>query len=375
MGKALSTSSDYGNISIQLDKPKYTAGDQVNGFIYLSLMKNFPSNVMYLIISGKEKVKLVTTTSVQDADNNMKTQVLIHKDKNEFFAHTFPLFSQAGSFFPYGQYSFPFTFKLLDNLPGTFIDNWDEHGEKCYAMTQYKLWAGMKEPRGQLALFTKQFFSVDQKWEYSSGVQSKQYQKNLKGYCYSDLGEFKIMCHFEKDKFFVGENANMSLEIDNSRCKSDVSQIKCQLIQNTKYQTNGKPNLKFKSQVLSETMISGIKSGEMRVGQNAFPIILNVKTQSESQASSNHNLIQNSFSLSISTKMNDCLCCETDPSTSIDVKIFNRLLPQSNFVPPVPGWNPQVMNPYVCTISNEYRMTSDFKNQIFVNTSGNYPQM
>lgn len=372
MGKTLSTSNDFGNISIQLDRQKYTAGDQVNGFIYVSLMRNFPSNVLYLIISGKEKVKLVTTNTTQDADHHTKTEVLVHKDKNEFFAHTFPLFSQTGSFFPYGQYSFPFTFKLLDNLPGTFIDNWTEHGEKCYAKTQYKLWAGMKEPRGNLALFTKLYFAVDQKWESSSGIQKKEYQKNLKGYCYSDLGELKIACRFDKDKFFVGENAQMTFEIDNSKCKTDITTIKCQLIQNTKLQTHDKPNLKFKSQVLSETSISGIKSGEMRVGQNAYPIILNVKTQSEHQASSNHNLIQNTFSLSISTKMSDCLCCESDPSTSIDVKIFN---PQPiNYHPPQqpPGWNPQVMNPYVCTISNEYRMTSDFKNQVFAHPNGHY---
>lgn len=365
MGKTLSTASDYGNISIQLEHSKYTAGDQVNGWVYVSLMRNFPSNVLYLIITGKEKVRLVTTSQRTATDNTTHTDVKVHTDKNEFFAHTFPLYSQAGNFFPYGQYSFPFSFKLLDNLPGTFVDEWTEHGEACFAKTTYKLWAGMKESSGKLAVFTKQVFNVDQRFEHSAGAQYKNYQKHLKGYCYKDLGEFRLACRFEKDKFFVGESAAMLFEIDNSKCQSDVKTIKCQLVQNSKYGTASQPNLKFKSTVLSSYELAGVKSGETRVGQNGFPISLLVKTNSESQATSTHNLVNNNFSLSISTTMNDCLCCEAEPSTSIDVKVFNR--PPSSYVPfqPAANWNPQVMSPYVCTISNEYRMTDEFKNQMF----------
>lgn len=364
MGKALSTANDYGSISIQLEHPKYTAGDQVNGWIYLSLVRNFPSNVLHLIISGKEKVRLAISNTVQ-GESGSRQNVTIHTDKNEFFSHNFPLFSQTGNFFPYGQYSFPFSFKLLDNLPGTFIDEWNEHGEKCFAKTTYKLWAGMKESSGELAIFTKQVFSVDQRFEHSTGAQHKNYQKNIKGFCYKDLGEVRLACRFEKDKFFVGENALMNFEVDNTNSKSDVRNIECSLIQTSKYGTAKQPNLKFKRQVLSSVHLIGVKAGESRMGMNSFPITLLIKTNNESQATSTHNLINNTFELSISTNMNDCLCCEAQPSTTIDVKVFN--VPPTNYVQfqPQANWNPQIMTPYVCTISNEYRMTDEMKNQVF----------
>lgn len=417
MGKTFSTANDYGNISIQLEHSKYTAGDQVNGWIYVSLMRNFPSNVLYLIITGKEKVRLVTVDATTAQANNMHNHNAnlnhnninnpannpsysqpftntntnmnsntsqhigpgqskhIHTDKNEFFAHTFPLFSMAGNFFPFGQYSFPFSFKLPDNLPGTFVDEWNEHGEKCFAKTTYKLWAGLKEEKGKLAVFSKQYFSVDQRFEHSTGAQLKSYQKELKGYCYKSLGELKMNCRFEKDKFFAGELALMHFEVDNSHSKSNIKKIKCQLIQNSRYGTAARQNIKYKSNVISSTEIPGILAGEARTGQNAFPLQLLIKTAAESQATSTHNLVNNSFVLSISTEMNDCLCCEAEPSTSIDVKVFNR--PPSYYVPfqPAPGWNPQVMSPYVCTISNEYRMTNEFRNQVFNDNpnAGAYP--
>ena len=371
MGKALSTSNDYGNIFIKLEKQQYTAGDQVNGSIYVSLIHDFPSNVLYLIISGKEKVRLVTTTSKKDTHNKTEIEVNVHKDKNEFFGHTFPLYSQSGNLFPVGQYCFPFAFKLLENLPGTFIDNWLEHGEKCYAKTQYKLWAGMKETQGRLAIFSKMYFPVDQRWEHSAGSQVRNYQKNIKRYCCEDLGEFKLACRFEKDKYYVGENANFKLEIDNTKCKSDVQKINCQLIQSTRLQTNDKLGFKLKTSVLAETNLPGLNSGHSRVGKSAYQTYLHVNTQSECQASSSHNLIQNTFSLKINTKMWDCLCWETDPSTSIEIKVYN--CKPTQFIPlQLPQiWSPKVMNPYVCTISNEYRMTSDFKSQVFQSQPGN----
>ena len=163
MGKALSTNNDFGHINIQFDKAKYTSGEQVNGMVHVNMIKSFPSNSLYLIISGKEKVKLATSETKMDASNEHKTETVIHKDKNEFFSHSFPLYIFNGMYFQAGMYSFPFSFKLFDNLPGTYIDTWDELGQKCYAKTVYKVWAGLKDQRSSTAFFTKQYFKYSTK--------------------------------------------------------------------------------------------------------------------------------------------------------------------------------------------------------------------
>ena len=59
MGKSYSVDKSYGQISVQLDSSRYAQGGQVNGWINLSLIKSFPSDVLDIFIIGREKVKLV----------------------------------------------------------------------------------------------------------------------------------------------------------------------------------------------------------------------------------------------------------------------------------------------------------------------------
>ena len=87
MGQKTSKENEFGKVTVVLDKSKYTAGDQVNGFIHLYLTKSFPSNILYLYLTGKEKVKIPTTKGFSNENQNV--EVVVHKDKNEFFSHYF----------------------------------------------------------------------------------------------------------------------------------------------------------------------------------------------------------------------------------------------------------------------------------------------
>jgi len=375
MGKSLSVDRRYGSIFIQLEKPKYLAGEQINGWIHLSLIKPFPSNCLYLIISGKEKVRLVSTTTTVDAEHKQQTQVFVHKDTNEFYAHTFPVYTHPGTYFMPGQYSFPFSFRLAENMPGSFCHEYISHGEKCFGKTKYRIKAGMKDPASSNSLFEKISFVVDQRWELPSGPQSRQYSKQLQGYCYSDLGHFDLTCYFDKDKFVVGENSALTIAVDNSNCSSDVNHLKCQLIQIIRLQTSDNVHHDTVRKVLTELMLTGVQRGEKKIGVDAIPIMLPIRTESDNEASSNGNLIRNEFKVSILADMDACICNGEIPHAEIDIKIFNRQPQPYVFQPQVPNWNPTVMDAFVCTISPQSRMTQDFKNQIYIDPNVQYPPM
>ena len=53
MGNSTVSNNEYGRIEFVLDKTKYVAGDQVNGKINVNIIKQFPSNQLYLLIEGK----------------------------------------------------------------------------------------------------------------------------------------------------------------------------------------------------------------------------------------------------------------------------------------------------------------------------------
>lgn len=83
------------------------------------------------------------------------------------------------------------------------------------------------------ALYGKHKLIVDQRWELPTGQQSKSYESTLTGCCYKKLGLLRMNCLFDKDKFVVGETANMLAEIDNSRSQANVTSVFCRLIQVT----------------------------------------------------------------------------------------------------------------------------------------------
>lgn len=369
----MSLDRSYGNIVIQTISSNYMAGEQVDGFVHLNLLKDFPSNVMHLVISGEEKVQLVSTSTHRDSNGHTRTNVHVHKDNNEFYGHTFPLFAQNASYFPRGQYSFPFLFKLLETLPGTFRHSWWSHGYECFGEVSYKLWAGLKDAKRKVGVFDDFTLRVDQRYEFSAGPKTQNFQKHMTAYCYKNLGDFALSCTFQKDTFKVDENANMLIGVDNSKGKVEVMKIRCKLIQVIHIQTTSNYHSETISRVCTELDLPGLMPGMVKMGNDAIPVILPIRTTSDNQATSTGTLVRNEFKLEIETVLDACFCCENHPKNEIDIKIFNKALAPPVQAMTMPDWRPQVMDPYVCTMSSDYRMTKEFKNEVDLNVDVNYP--
>lgn len=375
MGGSLSLDKSYGNIFIQTTRNMYTAGDQVDGFIHLNLMRDFPSNVLHLIISGEEDVKLVKTTQEKDSEDKFQTIVHVHKDRNEFYGHTFPLYSNTGSYFLRGQYSFPFSFKLLDTLPGTFRKGWTEHGHDCHAEVSYKLWAGLKHGSKNKGLYDRFTLRVDQRYEDSSVNQSRSFQKKIQAYCYRDIGEFGLQCIFQHNSYRVNDTANILIAVDNTKGQVDVKSIECILWQDTYVKTTDGRCTASITRSLSEISLPGVPAGQSRMGNECLPLMLPIRTSSDLEATCTGTLIQNSFRLEVKSVLDACLCCDQNPSNQISVKIFNKDNVPVPHMMPLQDWSPQVMNPYVCTMTSEYRMTHEFKNNLNFNATMMYPTL
>lgn len=59
MGNQSVSDEKFGKINIWIQKAKYIAGEQVNGYVNMNLIQAFPSTQLFLIIEGKEKAKVV----------------------------------------------------------------------------------------------------------------------------------------------------------------------------------------------------------------------------------------------------------------------------------------------------------------------------
>ncbi len=159
------------------------------------------------------------------------------------------------------------------------------------------------------------------------------FEKDLRGYCYSDLGHYTLICNFSGDSFSVGDKVGVNIGIDASKLKTNVKSTKCILNQIITLQAQDfTKNLIFPITTMS---LQGVNQGEKKIKENSIPVIIGVDTRSDQQASSNGVLVRNEFKLRIQTNLEACFCCQEHPYNEVDIKIFNKKIDYNipDFVP------------------------------------------
>ena len=367
MGNKISSDENYGQVIIVTQKKKYIAGEQVNGYINISLLTTFPSSELFMLIEGKEKTKTVHSRQVTDSEGHSQTEHYSRKDSNVFYEHSFPIYSQNDGHFPPGQYSFPFSFVLGEHLPGTFVHKWKDAGYKPYGKIKYKIKAGLKDINSSTSVYDKFHLIVDEKMtKGSSNLMPEPFDTKVSGYCYTSHGNYKLAAIFTNDRYLVGDKAVISIAIDATSGKTDVKFVSCELIMTTTVTAQGWNN--SHNVVMQTQEFAGIPKGTSKMGPDSIPVSMDITTNGEFQATASGTLVKNVFWLKITGKIDGCVCCSKHPQTSIPICIYNKhfgaqSLPVMNQV--IPNWAPQTFDPYVCQMNSEYKMSSAFRNGIY----------
>lgn len=104
---------------------------------------------------------------------------------------------------------------------------------------------------------------------------------------------------------------------------------------------------------------------------NSLQVTLPIRTASDLQASASGTMIRNEFELVAEAHMEACLC-HGSPSNKIEAKIFNKCFQAPALPQQFVNWSPQLMQAQVFTITDQFRMTNEFKaNAMYQNVS--YP--
>ena len=62
----------------------------------------------------------------------METVIIEHFGDHHIFNHKFPIYMWQSHAMPAGQYTFPFSFLLNNNLPGTFYEKGNDWSADIY---------------------------------------------------------------------------------------------------------------------------------------------------------------------------------------------------------------------------------------------------
>lgn len=100
---------NYGFLYLELDKLSAFPGEEIQGYIYLNLLKDFPGSNITLNLEGEEFCQWPTTMFT--TSNPVKKNIL---SKNV------QIYSFPEGIAKSGDYSFPISFLLDNSLPATY---------------------------------------------------------------------------------------------------------------------------------------------------------------------------------------------------------------------------------------------------------------
>ena len=352
----------FGTIFVQLDKGSYSPGDQVNGQVFCDIRQNCPgSSEIWVRITGMEDTQVVEakTRDVRYHENGQdktrqETYYVTHNQMNSFFDHMIPIYKFNTFWIPAGQYTFPFCFVLQQGLPSTFNYEFKKHGNG-HARVNYIIEAKVK---GQLNVFAdircQQAFTVNQAVVFSLGSQKKEMKQNIVSCCCIGKGDTAITTYFEKAEYTPGETAFMICEVDNSRCKADIVEIKGIFRQNLKVTARTyTEHLVIDHQVIT---LKGIRGGENLMGPNAKRLSMPIRGMTgEVQPTSRGKLVSNEYVLVNSLSMDACICCDNHPACELGLTVRNPDLVYTPWQAPS-NWAPQQMSMYTISFTDDYRM-------------------
>lgn len=355
--------SAFGTIYIQLDRGSYSPGQQVNGTIYLNVTQNYPgANELWLTITGMEDVKLIEQkhrTEHYHHGNERRTRTVSyyvhHHDYNSFFNHKFPVYRFNTPFLPTGQYTFPTSFILPKSLPSTFNYEFFKHGP-CHGRVNYVMQASIGSPQMSSVppIMCNQAFIVNQELLLSSGIQKREMEKKITSCCCIPKGHTKIVTYFEKNDYTPGEIAYMVTEVDNSKCKADIQEIKGIFQQTLRLNARG-----FTEMIMlnhQTICLKGIKAQETLLGEQAKRLQVTLRTHNGSlvQPTCRGKLVSNEYKLVNKLKMDAFLCCDHNPSCELQLNVRNAELHYEKWADQPSNWNPQVMGAYNAQFTSEY---------------------
>jgi len=201
---------------------------------------------MIFEIVGYEKVfwQYNHTEFYQDpADGQQKSRTVVreHKDSKEFFKDHFRLIDYPGGF-PQGQFSYPFQYRLPDNLPGVF-EKKRKHGLQMNAKIRYKIKAIVEIP----GIFThdlkvKQHLTVHERLDRV--IEAKHYHKDItvRTCCCIPRGPCKCEAWMDKNAYTSGETAQVHVKVNNESAV-EVTHFNTKLIREITLEAHGHRNV------------------------------------------------------------------------------------------------------------------------------------
>jgi len=205
-------------VRLRLDKLSYVGGDVVQGTVEMQALGSFVAQGVFVKIEGYETAKFQEVHQhPPDQEGHRKRDVHLREDRHEFFCQTLNVFPHAGPVSP-GLLSFPFQYKLPENLPGTYFEeggDWSHHVASGYLGEIIYYIQARVEVQGMPDALDEQRFIVNEK---SVRDLQPSYAENSKTFMFTK-GKLAIKVWLDSHTYFPGNTVLAKMEANNTSTK------------------------------------------------------------------------------------------------------------------------------------------------------------
>ena len=324
-------------VYLQTKDPYYNPGSIVTGAVYLDVFRPVTIYNAELRIRGTERVKWEELKTNPQGDANKITEKM--KDKQQIFDVS-TLLQVGTASLPPGQYQYPFSFQLPDQIPGTFeIKHFDHDGRIRYSLIVSLNCGGLAQPiKYRTELIVRQRPTIP---NYNAPVTSDEEVC----VCFSNKGRCSMTCNFQSDTYQPGNDAMLMTTVDNKICTADIRNFTVGLIQYVNFRTRTGKVSDF-TRTIRTKEFPGIQKNTSNQGN---PQLMSIKLEESSfesgkliQPSVDGTMIKCRYELKVVPVFDvPCSCCSRTPVITVPLYIYAPEL--QNWIPAIPpGFKPKV---------------------------------
>jgi hypothetical protein len=253
--------SKAGNLAIEISKEFYYPGNTVIGTIYIEMNETLEAAGLELNLQIVESVNFADNENAQNEPSEeyqlLSDQRMLEGTNSTslvLYQNSWMIAKFNENVILTGQYAYPFSFVLPENLPGSF-EYYDENNTAYikYVITAKLISTEIKEKNvnsSALIIVRQSPTTLGYPTQLSD-------VKSIRSWCCIHQGSSTLNVAYPKSHFHPDESVRIICTVDNTRCLVDANTIRLQLIQNIMLKDN-KNNSKFLCRKVGEQVYRGL---------------------------------------------------------------------------------------------------------------------
>ena len=329
---------------MQIQNNSCVGGEEISGWVYINLTLSVPPSTLSLVFKGKEKTTWEDRYSKTYNEGGVKVTrevTKVRRGKKPICSFTYPLYTFTSDIYP-GGFSLPFTFRLPQNVPGSFAYS----SGPTAASVSYKLSAKLMNSQNMNLKGCSHIKIRQPDYNYRIAVEDHKEAK-MSTWCCINKGICRMHVSHRQNSYTPSQRADFTVHVDNTESKLTVQAIQASLVFSMLLKDKKNRTKFVKESIIKNSVCVNIPSGSALLASSGMEMSLDflaVKGCLDERYTTKGEIIEGYYTIVVEAYMDgNCMCCGDSPTVVTPMFIAPDACIYYQLPPAPPGWNPTVL--------------------------------